>query len=728
MKKYVVIIDLHCDPTIPSGAGDIGGGNTYSRSLLQELQKNKVYHIYITRKKYPHLEEYICMTPFSKFYRIDLGNWGPTDKDVLQNYHLQSKKLINAILSKYKGCSFIFHSSYWQSGMLAYELAKEHNTFYVHTILSNAKKKELIGAVEDIAEQRIQEEEKIFAHAKYLICSSLSEINEMQELYSIPLEHLILAGLKVDNHYLFPAYNARGEIRINTLENTIIEQQYLSYFTNINSNDDYLWWNRKNFIYFGRIHKNKGIKEIITAWVQAYNIAGEQMPNLWIVGGAPSQIERFRNDIKEDIPQLENFERQHRIIWWGTLPPEGISTLLLKSSVLVTHSKYEAGGLVLLEALNQGIPVIATPNGYGKDYLEDWYNGFIVPYNDIPALRKKLLFFCNQPFLTDYMGKNARESAKKIEQTFDFFHSHMYAYGLETELRSKLFSKRNIDWYQAIKLHSMDIYPYLTELPSQLGITQIIQSRINCTVLNIQEIGKNTLDYKLWEITTNDGIYLFAFYYDIINTTNIWNPCSTEEYVLTKAERIHTLTELFDESKALPIIYKNTACGYVIYKGNTYEVFSEEIHLKDIISASYNDEASILKLKLTELLDLLNTSLIHEYEVLPLINFLQNVKQAFKTNRSNVINIPFASIYSLNHYSKENVKMLSFDKAGLRFKHLRNAPQNAACISEIFNFSYLTLEQLWSIYFELYTYIEQLCIYSKDSKTDFINTIYQKYS
>ena len=39
MKKYVVIIDLHCDPTIPSGSGDSGGGNAYSRSLLQELQK-----------------------------------------------------------------------------------------------------------------------------------------------------------------------------------------------------------------------------------------------------------------------------------------------------------------------------------------------------------------------------------------------------------------------------------------------------------------------------------------------------------------------------------------------------------------------------------------------------------------------------------------------------------------------------------------------------------------
>ena len=108
-------------------------------------------------------------------------------------------------------------------------------------MLSNDKKKEKTGAVEDIVKQRIQQEEKIFAHAKYLICSSLSEMNEMQKLYAIPQENLILAGLEVDNHYLYPAYNTRGEIRINSLGNIIVGQQYLSYFSNINKDDDYLW-------------------------------------------------------------------------------------------------------------------------------------------------------------------------------------------------------------------------------------------------------------------------------------------------------------------------------------------------------------------------------------------------------------------------------------------------------------------------------------------------------
>ena len=708
MKTYVVIIDLHCDPTIPSGAGDIGGGNTYSRSLLQELQKNNVYHIYITRKKYPYLEEYIQMTPFSKFYRINLGDWGPIDKDVLQNYHSLSRKLISDILSKYENCTFIFHSSYWQSGMLAYDLAKQYSTFYVHTILSNAKKKKLTGAVDDIAAQRIHEEEKVFQHAKFLICSSMSEMAEMQELYSISAEKLILASLKVDSHYQFPAYNARGEVRTNTLGNILSNQQYFSYFSGINRDDDYLWWNRKNFIYFGRIHTNKGIKEIILAWLQAYEIIGKDMPNLWIVGGAPSQIEQFRNSIKEECPQMDEMERQHRIIWWGTLPPEGISTLLLKSAVLITHSKYEAGGLVLLEALNQGIPVIATANGYGKDYLTNWYNGFIVPYGDIAALKQKLLFFCGQPFLTDYMGVNAKQSAEIIGETFDFFASHMMAYGLYPSKKKASFSKQNKDWYQAIRLHSVDSYPYLTEIPSLSDIKKIMQGCIPCTVLNIQGLGKNVLDYRLWEIITNTGTYLFAYYYDLINTTNIWNPYSTEEYVLTKAERIDALTSNLATSKKESIIYQNTAYGYVIYHGHISNIFSDDKEPIDIPGKTDEEESSLLCLKFKELLFLLESPITSTYRTEPLTNYIQNILRCFSSTEALVDNLPYASICSLFFDINRDMKIISYDKNGLQYKHLTNALREIVYISNAFCYEKLSLEQLWLIYFDLYKYIENL--------------------
>ena len=55
-NMQLVIIDLHCDPTIPAGANEAGGGNVYMRQLLKGLEHSGIQAIYITRKKYPTLE------------------------------------------------------------------------------------------------------------------------------------------------------------------------------------------------------------------------------------------------------------------------------------------------------------------------------------------------------------------------------------------------------------------------------------------------------------------------------------------------------------------------------------------------------------------------------------------------------------------------------------------------------------------------------------------------
>lgn len=114
-----------------------------------------------------------------------------------------------------------------------------------------------------------------------------------------------------------------------------------------------------------------------------------------------------------------------------------------------------------------------------------------------------------------------------------------------------------------------------------------------------------------------------------------------------------------------------------------------------------------------------------EYDVLPLINYLQNIKAIFKSEKTYVTNIPFVSIYSLYYDTKTNFKIISYDKIGLKYKHLRNASRKVMHISAAFNYTSLTLEQLWSIYFEIYTYIEKLLVYSKEFKKDLIDAIYQ---
>lgn len=47
------------------------------------------------------------------------------------------------------------------------------------------------------------------------------------------------------------------------------------------------------------------------------------------------------------------------------------------------HSQYEPGGRVVLEALGAGLPVIATPFGFAREFVRDWVSGFIVDYGDV---------------------------------------------------------------------------------------------------------------------------------------------------------------------------------------------------------------------------------------------------------------------------------------------------------------------------------------------------------
>ena len=55
------------------------------------------------------------------------------------------------------------------------------------------------------------------------------------------------------------------------------------------------WTSMKAFLYFGRIHENKGIVQIISAWGHLYHQYGMETPPLWIAGGSPEEIHFFKN-------------------------------------------------------------------------------------------------------------------------------------------------------------------------------------------------------------------------------------------------------------------------------------------------------------------------------------------------------------------------------------------------------------------------------------------------
>lgn len=250
MRQLVVIIDLHCDATMPSGAQEFGGGNTYARNLLLGLLERSCNFIYITRKKYPFLESSVRLSQSAVLYRLNLGNFGADDKDVLQLYYSQAMEQILNILSDYASheYQFVFHSCYWQSGYIAGILAERFQTFYIHTVLSNGKSKAAQGAVSDLAEGRIETETQVFQKAKFIICSSNSERQDLIHLYGLSKQKLIVSGRWVDLRYRTPLYMDNGSIATNSLGGRVpvhylpVQPSFTPSHYNTNNS---AWWQRK---------------------------------------------------------------------------------------------------------------------------------------------------------------------------------------------------------------------------------------------------------------------------------------------------------------------------------------------------------------------------------------------------------------------------------------------------------------------------------------------------
>lgn len=80
--------------------------------------------------------------------------------------------------------------------------------------------------------------------------------------------------------------------------------------------------------------------------------------------------------------------QKHR--WIDSLPHSGILDTMRSHDILVFPSLFEGFGLVLTEALSQGMPILSTPHTCAPDIIEDGREGFIVPIRDAAAIAEKL--------------------------------------------------------------------------------------------------------------------------------------------------------------------------------------------------------------------------------------------------------------------------------------------------------------------------------------------------
>jgi glycosyltransferase involved in cell wall biosynthesis len=143
---------------------------------------------------------------------------------------------------------------------------------------------------------------------------------------------------------------------------------------------------------------NKGQADLIEAFAIAFK--GNKDVRLKIGGDGIS--------MSTLIEKAEELGVSDQVVFMGMLSRDEVLREMQLCDCFVLSSHYETFGVVLVEALACGKPVVATACG-GPECIVNEKNGYLVPVKDIHALAKTMLKIKSQIFSSNEISKECQE-------------------------------------------------------------------------------------------------------------------------------------------------------------------------------------------------------------------------------------------------------------------------------------------------------------------------------
>ena len=159
---------------------------------------------------------------------------------------------------------------------------------------------------------------------------------------------------------------------------------------------------RFTFLYVGRLAAEKCVENVIEAFRAASGLLPRGTIHLVIAGTGPRETE-IRAGAPPGVEFLGFLDRR------GRLPD-----LYANCDAFLFASVTETLGLVLLEAMASGLPVIAAPAGGVRDHLRDGVNGLSYPEGDVGAMAQAMVRLVGDGALRQRLSRGARRTAEGL--------------------------------------------------------------------------------------------------------------------------------------------------------------------------------------------------------------------------------------------------------------------------------------------------------------------------
>lgn len=414
----VAMISYHTCPLATLGGKDTGGMNVYVHELAVMLGRMGIHVDVYTRSQDEHVPHVVHDLGFgNRVVHVPAGPEKPLPKQELAEHIPTFAQYVLEFASR-KGLVYdAIHSHYWMSGIAGVELKKAWNVPLIHMFHTLGLMKNRVGGLGEVeGDYRIRGEREVLRNADQVIAATPAELAQLQWIYEVKTDHvtIIPPGVDLSHFYPIPVDEAREYLGIT---------------------DHY-----QRVLFVGRIEPLKGIETLLqaAALMRGNGALVFDPVRISIIGGDASVSEDVMSHEMARLLRLrEELDLENLVTFLGKRSQEILPYYYSAADVVVVPSHYESFGMVALEAMACGTPVVASQIG-GLAYLvQDGETGFHIPDQQPELMAEKLTMLLNNGEMHVRFGENAARYAQKYsweiitEQILKLYQSSINIYKKE---------------------------------------------------------------------------------------------------------------------------------------------------------------------------------------------------------------------------------------------------------------------------------------------------------
>lgn len=388
----IAMLSYHTCPLATLGGKDTGGMNVYVRDLTCELGRMGIHVDVFTRSQDDHVPHVLHDLGYgNRVVHVPAGPETPRSKSELASYIPEFVEGVKQFATE-KGITYdVIHSHYWMSGLAAEALSDAWGgTPIVHMYHTLGEMKNRVARSEDerAGEDRLNGERQVLRRADRIVVATLAELTQLRFLYKANDRKLVVIPPGVDTSHFYPIQADEAK-------------QYIG-----------LRPENRMVLFVGRIEPLKGVDTLIQA-MACLDLQEVHRPvHLAIIGGEPNAIPQ---DMSAEMTRLQKLCDElcmgGLVVFLGKRGQDTLPYYYSAAEVVVMPSLYESFGMVALEAMACGTPVIASEVG-GLGYLvQNGETGYTIPDSDPEALCDRLSSLLGNAHLRETMGLRAAEYA-----------------------------------------------------------------------------------------------------------------------------------------------------------------------------------------------------------------------------------------------------------------------------------------------------------------------------